>query len=398
MSTKQLLQIGAGNIGRGYMAQLFHEAGYKVVFADTVESIVVALNAAATYPIRILDAYTGLAHEVEIGPIRAVMIQDKTAFTEEVVAADFLSTAVGVPNLPQLAPDLAAALTARFVRGAGGIDFFLCENTLSAGHDLKEAILAAVQAENGGLDKDEVIRWIHEHVGFVGTSVARMVPVVAEKLKESRPLLVVADAYRPLPYDAQAVRNPLPKVPELSPRNNFPGEVARKLFLYNLCHASLAYLGAVHSLTWVHQTLENPDLRNICIGAAKEISQALEAEYPGEITRTQNAEILADILVRYGNPLLADTISRVGRDPMRKLRRDDRLVGAALLCNRHGISWENIKRIIVAAFHYRDDPTTLSPAELLEKKDVATVVTEVCALAPEEPLHGEIVDALVRHG
>ena len=35
----QLLQIGAGNIGRGYMAQLFHEAGYRVVFADAVDSI-----------------------------------------------------------------------------------------------------------------------------------------------------------------------------------------------------------------------------------------------------------------------------------------------------------------------------------------------------------------------
>jgi mannitol-1-phosphate/altronate dehydrogenase len=43
---RRLLQIGAGNIGRGYMAQLFHEAGYRVVFADAVEPVVAALNAA----------------------------------------------------------------------------------------------------------------------------------------------------------------------------------------------------------------------------------------------------------------------------------------------------------------------------------------------------------------
>lgn len=405
--SRQLLQIGAGNIGRGYMAQLFHEAGYRVVFADAVEPVVAALNAAGSYPLRVLDAYAGAAREMEIGPVRAVMIQDQAAFTEEVVAADVLSTAVGVPNLPRLAPALAEALLARRARGAGGIDIFLCENTLTAGRDLKAAVLAAVaggaaqagsDARAGALEgrdsAPEAARWIEEHVGFVGTSVARMVPVISEQLREAQPLLVVADAYRPLPYDARAVRNPVPDLPELSPRDNFPAEVARKLFLYNMCHASLAYLGAERSFTWVHQTLQTPDLREIFIGAAGEISRALEAEYPGEITREQNDAILADILVRYGNPLLEDTIVRVGRDPARKLSRNDRLVGAALLCERHGIRPDNILRIIAAAFRYRDGSDAPGPADLLYEKGVKAAVTEVCGLAPDEPLHGAIVAAV----
>lgn len=395
----QLLQIGAGNIGRGYMAQLFHEAGYRVVFADAVESIVTAINAAGSYPLRVLDAYAGAAREIEIGPVRAVMIQDEAAFTAEVVAADVLSTAVGVPNLPRLAPALAGALVARRERGARGIDIFLCENTLTAGRDLREAVAAA--AEPYG---DDTVRWIEEHVGFVGTSVARMVPVISKELRSAHPLLVVADAYRPLPYDARAVRNAVPDLPELSPRTNFPAEVARKLFLYNMCHASLAYLGADRSYTWVHQTLETPELREIFIGAAGEISRALEGEYPGEITPEQNQAILADILVRYGNPLLQDTIARVGRDPARKLSRNDRLVGAALLCERHGIRPDNILRIIAAAFRYRGadettepavtDPAVTDPAAT----DPAATVSEVCGLTLEEPLHAAIVAALRYRG
>ncbi len=397
-----LLQIGAGNIGRGYMAQLFHEAGYRVVFADAVEPIVASLNAAGSYPLRVLDAYAGAAREIEIGPVRAVMIQDQAAFTEEVVAAEVLSTAVGVPNLPRLAAPLAQALLARRARGAGGIDIFLCENTLTAGRDLKHAVLAAAgdtppAARPGNKDTtlDEAVRWIEEQVGFVGTSVARMVPVISEELRAARPLLVVADAYRPLPYDARAVRNPLPELPELSPRDNFPAEVARKLFFYNMCHASLAYLGAERSFTWVHQTLEAPDLREIFVGAAGEISRALEVEYPQEITREQNQAILADILVRYGNPLLEDTIVRVGRDPARKLSRTDRLVGAALLCERHGIQPAHILRIIAAAFRYQDGGDAPSPAERLAEKGATAAVIEVCGLGPEEPLHGAIVAALV---
>jgi mannitol-1-phosphate 5-dehydrogenase len=221
-----------------------------------------------------------------------------------------------------------------------------------------------------------------------------MVPVISEQLREAQPLLVVADAYRPLPYDARAVRNPVPDLPELSPRDNFPAEVARKLFLYNMCHASLAYLGAERSFTWVHQTLQTPDLRELFIGAAGEISRALEAEYPGEITREQNDAILADILVRYGNPLLEDTIVRVGRDPARKLSRNDRLVGAALLCERHGIRPDNILRIIAAAFRYRDGSDAPGPVEILAQKGAKAAVTEVCGLAPDEPLHGAIVTAV----
>jgi mannitol-1-phosphate 5-dehydrogenase len=392
---RRLLQIGAGNIGRGYMAQLFHEAGYQVVFADAVEPVVAALNAAGRYPLRVLDAYAGAARELEIGPVRAVMIQDEAAFTEEVVAADVLSTAVGVPNLPRLAPALARALIARRARGVGGIDIFLCENTLTAGRDLQAAVMEAVAATAAAeSDPEAAARWIEEHVGFVGTSVARMVPVISEELRATQPLLVVADAYRPLPYDARAVRNVVPDLPELSPRDNFPAEVARKLFLYNMCHASLAYLGAERSYTWVHQTLETPELREIFVGAAEEVSRALEAEYPGEITREQNEAILADILVRYGNPLLQDTIARVGRDPARKLSRNDRLIGAALLCERHGIRPDNILRIIAAAFRYSDETGAVSPAGLLAGTGAETAVTEVCSVAPEEPLHRALVEAL----
>ena len=385
----RLLQIGAGNIGRGYMAQLFHEAGYRVVFADAVEPIVSALNKAGRYRLRVLDAYAGAAREIEIGPVQAVMIQNQVEFTEEVVAADVLSTAVGVPNLPRLAPALAEALPVRRERDAGGIDIFLCENTLTAGRDLKEAVMDAARPHG-----EDMVGWIEEHVGFVGTSVARMVPVISEELRAKQPLLVVADAYRPLPYDARAVRNTVPNLPEFSPRENFPAEVARKLFLYNMCHASLAYLGAERSYTWVHQTLETPDLREIFVGAAGEISRALEAEYLGEITRSQNDAILADILVRYGNPLLEDTIIRVARDPVRKLRRNDRLVGAALLCEKHGIRPDNILRIIAAAFRYQDGGDTPYPAELLADKGAALAVTEVCGLAPEERLHAAVVEAV----
>lgn len=44
----------------------------------------------------------------------------------------------------------------------------------------------------------------------------------------------------------------------------------------------------------------------------------------------------AELIDRFGNRLLGDTVERVGKDTKRKLSENDRLVGAANLCLKHG--------------------------------------------------------------
>lgn len=384
---KQLLQIGAGNIGRGYMAQLFHEAEYRVVFADAIEAVVYALNSAGGYTLRVLDAHAGSVQEIRLEPVRAVLVSDEPELEREVRDASVIATAVGVNNLPRLAEPLARALASRRTAGLPGVDIYLCENTLEAGQKLRNAVCAVAEADGAHGDSG-LATWIRENVGFVGTTVARMVPVIPEEERRRDPLLVVADAYRPLPYDARACRHAPPAVPEFSPRENFPAEVERKIFLYNMCHGSLAYLGAPRGYRYVHETLQDGELREIFLGAAREVARALEREYPRDITRESNEAIIDDILVRYGNPLLQDTVSRVGRDPLRKLGRRDRLVGAALLCERHEIEPRNIERIIVQALSYRDpeDPAAVKLEEMIRTLPPKAVLREVCGLEKDAPL------------
>ncbi|NLB42344.1 MAG: mannitol-1-phosphate 5-dehydrogenase, partial [Clostridiales bacterium] len=62
-----------------------------------------------------------------------------------------------------------------------------------------------------------------------------------------------------------------------------------------------------------------------------------------------------DLLQRFHNRALKDTISRVANDPLRKLRRDDRLIGAALYCLENGINPDEIIEGIIAALEY-DNP------------------------------------------
>ena len=48
---KKILIWGAGKIGRGFVADIFHTAGYHIVFADADQHVVDLLNASGEYTV-----------------------------------------------------------------------------------------------------------------------------------------------------------------------------------------------------------------------------------------------------------------------------------------------------------------------------------------------------------
>jgi mannitol-1-phosphate 5-dehydrogenase len=43
--------FGGGNIGRGFIAELLHESGFKVVFVDVVDDLINRINDSKSYKI-----------------------------------------------------------------------------------------------------------------------------------------------------------------------------------------------------------------------------------------------------------------------------------------------------------------------------------------------------------
>ena len=102
---KQAVQFGAGNIGRGFLGQLFFESGYRTTFVDVVPEVVSGLQARGAYPLRIVGDEP---RELTIANVAAISSMDAEAVAEAVATADFVATAVGVNVLPRIAPTLAA--------------------------------------------------------------------------------------------------------------------------------------------------------------------------------------------------------------------------------------------------------------------------------------------------
>ena len=90
---KEALVFGAGNIGRGFIGQLFSESGYAVTLVDVDQPLLDALNRRGEYTIRLVT--NEQSEEVTVGPVRGVHASDVDAVAEAVARAAIGATAVG---------------------------------------------------------------------------------------------------------------------------------------------------------------------------------------------------------------------------------------------------------------------------------------------------------------
>jgi mannitol-1-phosphate 5-dehydrogenase len=338
----KLVQFGAGNIGRAFVGQLFARAGWEVVFIEVDPLLVEALNRAHRYVVEIRDEPPG---RIIVENVRAVDGRDRAAVAEEVATADVAATAVGPHALDSVYPLLAAGLARRRELRGGPLDVLICENLRAAADAFREG-LGRHLPEDFDIECD---------VGLIETSIGKMVPLISDAERHRDPLTVYAEAFNTLIVDRRGFKRPVPQVPGLDPKDNIAAYVDRKSFIHNLGHAAAAYLGFVAQpqAAYLWQALEDHRVEAIARGAMWESGRALIAEYPTEFDRANQDEHIEDLLRRFRNRRLGDTIYRVGRDLFRKLAPGDRVLGALRLQMKRGIEPIATTAALAAALLFR---------------------------------------------
>ncbi|MFC1672066.1 mannitol-1-phosphate 5-dehydrogenase, partial [Planctomycetota bacterium] len=334
---KELLQFGAGKIGRSLCGALFARAGYEVVFVDVDDRVIDALNTHGRYRVIVKD---NVPDEFMIERVRAVRATDADAVINEVAKADIVSTAVGAGALEALIAPLAQGVVSR---GGRPLDILLCENLRNAADFVRSRLE----------EKLPPGRAAEFPAGLVETSIGKMVPIMPAEVVEEDPLVVWAEAYNQIIADRQGFTQEPPAVEGLVTRDNFKAYVDRKLFVHNLGHAACAYLGFLegHELIW--QAMESDVLRETALGAMRESGQALLSFYHGEWTAEEMEDHIQDLARRFRNRALGDSVYRVGRDLPRKLAPDDRLIGALRFQVDAGVEPIHTMRAIAAALRFR---------------------------------------------
>ena len=380
---KKAVMYGAGNIGRGFIGKVFSESGYEVCFLDIDQIVVQALCNNKSYTVRTVSNEEKF--DTIVRNVYGVDARSQQAI-DEIATCDMMATSVGVNVLPRIAPNLALGIRQRIKNKGRSLNILLAENQIHVDQLMRDLIYQE-------LDTNEQ-QWADENLGLVEVSIGRMIPPLTLAEKEKDPLLIAVEPYCALPADSLGFKGEIPELVGLIPFTPFDFYVKRKLFLHNMGHAICAYLGYQKGYTYVAEAIEDLQVCAVVSKAMEQVALALHKEYP----QIPDAEIEAnrkDLLLRFRNRALKDTIFRVAGDPKRKLRRDDRLIGAALYCLSQGIEPDCIVMGIVVAYIYQNpqDQSSVELQELIGKFGLAEALSMVSDIEKESVLGKMILSA-----
>lgn len=143
----------------------------------------------------------------------------------------------------------------------------------------------------------------------------------------------------------------LPKIKWL-PVERLNQEWDAKLYIHNTPHCIAAYLGYMAGCTYLHEALAKPSIRRVIDGVIDELLCALKllTHYDHHFIESYAKKEVR----RFSNRLLYDPVSRVAREPLRKLHPSGRLMGALRMLLSTGVNPTYLMTGIAAALSYSD--------------------------------------------
>lgn len=296
------LRFGAGNIGRGCIGQLLHKSGYTICFADINQSIIDDINKLNKYYIEIVGDEP---ERIEITNIEAVNSNDETAIIEKIIQADIITTALGANVLKYIAPVIAKGITKRITLNSKPLNIIACENMINGSSKLKALVYEKLAPTI--LDK------VNEKIGFPNAAVDRIVPIQNNTEK----LLVKTEKFFEWDIDINGLVGEKPNIIGVTYVDNLQAYIERKLFAVNAVHASIAYLGYIYGKKTIYEATQDENIMQIVRNVAKETGKLLIDKYNFDLEK-HNLYVNM-ILSRFSSSYISDEITRVARNPIRKI-------------------------------------------------------------------------------
>ena len=380
------VMFGAGNIGRGFIGQLFSESGYEVVFVDVVQELLDLFNRDHHY--RLQTVSNEGSKDYSIGPVSGVDSRNQAAVAEAVAEASICATAVGANVLKFVAPNLAAGLALRAKRNLPPINVIVCENLHGAPEYLRGLLEQSIP--------EEAKSYLAEKTGLVETVIGRMVPAPTPEMRAEDIGWIKVEPYKELPVKRSGFVGSIPDIVAMTPYDNFDVFGARKLYVHNCGHALMSYVAYQRGYEYAYEALEDNEIRAFMLAGLRESVDGICAKFKAD--RDWLYAHVDDLLKRFANRSLGDTVYRLGRDPIRKLAAEDRLVGAANLAVEGGGKPVHLAWGIAAAllFNPADDPSAPALQAKIKENGVEAALAEVSGIQKDSVLGKLVLDAYAK--
>ena len=351
--------FGFGAIQAGlFLLEAFRSGHFgRLVVAEVLPDVVAEVRQAGGH-FSVNVAHAERIEQVEIGPVEIENPAEPTCrdrLVAAIAAAEEIGTALpstehyvsgGPVSVHQL---LAEGLVRKAKAGGPLAVVYTAENHNHAAEILKAATLKAV----GDLDRPAVaskVRFLNTVIGKMSGTVADPQEIRSQMLspvtpRSGRAFLVEAFnriQISKISFDPKAGEGPFSRGIDVfeEKANLLPFEEA-KMYGHNAVHALAAGVGAMLGAVRMAELPGFPGAMDFLRDALiQESGAALIDKYRSVdqlFTEAGYRRYADSLLARMTNPLLRDTIERVGRDPERKLGWDDRLIGTMRLALQQGV-------------------------------------------------------------
>ena len=336
------LVVGAGRIAGGFVSPLLRSTGWEVTLVTRNALVRDLVNANERVGVRI-----GTDTEDWVDGIRAVGVTG-TEIESIAKGVDLFATSVGPSALDQAGRLLAPLVRRRLDATNAPVNIITFEN-----HRQAPELLAA-----GLIDADpSLAAEIGRKLGIGGAAVWR---AVSNRRLEADGVWFDCDDLDECYVDGRSLVSGAPplggEIPGISLVDTFEAWIVEKLWVFNAGHAAAAYLGWHAGCQTIDQAMAIDEIRDVVAGVVGDAQIGLEvylAAMPGgPLLPHRRPEW---ILGRYADPLLADSVLRVGREPRRKLSAGDRLIGPALAAMAAGHVPVSLARAVSAALTYQPE-------------------------------------------
>lgn len=374
---KKAVHFGAGNIGRGFVAEFLHKSGYEVVFADVMDSIITKLQETSSYKV------TEIGVEGEstntITNYRAINSKTNEAdVIDEIKTAAIVTCAVGPNILKFIAPVIAKGIDGR--KESSPLAVIACENAIGA-----TDTLAGFIKDEKNTPKDRLSS-ISDRARFANSAIDRIVP----GQDPDAGLNVKIEKF----YEWVVDKTPFAEHPEIHGVkwvDNLVPYIERKLFTVNTGHATAAYYGHNKKLRTIHDALNDKEVHDTVQKALQETSKLIVDKHGIDVQ--EQKDYVENIIKRISNPYLEDVVERVGRAPLRKLSRKERFIGPASELAEKGDSVDALLVAIEMALRFQNvegDEESVELAKILKENSASDATAKLTSLEKDHPLFGKV--------
>lgn len=374
------VHFGAGNIGRGFIGELLHNSGFTITFIEVDKHTVDYINKTNSYDVYIIN--DNYRKEIIDNVCAVSPITDEDKAIAAITEADIITTSVCVDNLPKIANTLAKGLRKRLTTNERKVNILSCENAFYATDMLKKALREC----KFSLSEKEL-----DAIGcFPNVAVDR----IALSTEQNGIRIPQIESSFELVIEKNKLKDPSSQpIAGAEYAENLGMYLERKLYVFNCGHAAAAYLGYTKKLPTIYDALNDKAIYTAVVNTMHESAVMMTKKFPFTIEELET--FIQKILKRISLKDLHDEVTRVGRSPIRKLGRKDRLVGPAMLAQDYDLPNERLATAIAAGYHfdYPEDEQAAKIQDFIKNNGIEKAVEKYSQIPTNEPLFKKIISA-----